>query len=161
MARVLIIAVAVLLGAGSVWFLVPAPVATVADTPSSLPTSKDMTATASASGSRMSPQKRLQRAEKLVGQPFKYISKDDVHTSSWFTDQGAQAIERAMDECAILASEDLYLKHVIASANSSARDSEEDLDGIEHLKSMRPTFKQLRNCINAKIAYNGLYEAKG
>jgi hypothetical protein len=46
------------------------------------------------------------------------------------------------------------------SADSSVTDTE-DLDVIEHLKSMRPTFKQLRNCINAKIAYNGLFKAEG
>ena len=47
------------------------------------------------------------------------------------------------------------------SADSSLTDTEEDVDVLAHLKSMRPTFKQLRNCINAKIAYNGLFEAEG
>ena len=160
MARVLIIAVAVLLGAASVWFLVPAPAATVADAPSSLPTSKDVASKPAYSGGPMSAEKRRTRAENLVGLPFKYISKDEVHSVSWFTDKGPQAIERAMDECAILASQELYVQHVMESADSSATDME-DPDVMEHLKSTRPSFKQLRNCVNAKSAYDGLFEAEG
>lgn len=160
MARALIIAVAVLLGAASVWFLVPTPAATVADAPSSLPTSKDVASKPAYSGSPMSAEKRRTRAESLVGQPFKYVSKSEVYSASWFTDKGPQAIERAMDECAILTNEELFVRHVMESADSSVTDTE-DLDVVDRLKSMRPTFKQLRNCINAKIAYNGLFEAEG
>jgi hypothetical protein len=158
MARVLIIAVAVLLGAAGVWFLVPTPAATGAS--GSLSTSQDVASKPTYSGSPMSAEKRRTRAENLVGQPFKYISKDEVYSASWFTDKGPQAIERAMDECAILSNEELFMQHVMESADSSVTDTE-DLDVIEHLKSMRPTFKQLRNCINAKIAYNGLFKAEG
>jgi hypothetical protein len=158
MARVLIIAVAVLLGAASVWFLVPTPAAT--DASASLPTSKEVASRPAYSGSPMSAEDRRMRAENLVGQPFKYISKDEVFSASWFTDKGPHAIERAMDECAIIANEQLFMQHIIESADSSVTDTE-DLDVIEHLKSMRPTFKQLRNCINAKIAYNGLFKAEG
>ena len=161
MARVLIIAVAVLLGAVSVWFLVPTSAATVVGASSSLPTSKDIASKPGYSGSPMSPEKRRMRAEELVGQNFKYISKDEVYSTSWFTDKGPQAIERAMDECAIITNEELFVRHVMESADSSISDTEEDLDVVEHLKAMRPTFKQLRNCINAKIAYNGLFEAEG
>lgn len=160
MARVLIIAVAVLLGAASVWFLVPTPAATVAGAPSSLPASKDVASKPVYSGSPMSGERRRARAENLVGQPFKYISKSEVYSASWFTEKGPQAIERAMDECAVLSSEDLYIRHVMESADSSITDTE-DLDPMAHLKAMRPTFKQLRNCINAKIAYDGLFEAQG
>jgi hypothetical protein len=159
MARVLIIAVAVLLGAASVWFLVPMPAAT--DASASLPTSKDVASKPVYSGSPMSAEKRRSRAESLVGQDFKYISKDEVFSASWFTDKGPQAIERAMDECAIITNEELFVRHVMESADSSLTDTEEDLDVVNHLKAMRPTFKQLRNCINAKIAYNGLFEAEG
>ena len=159
MARVLIIAIAVLLGAASVWFLVPTPAAT--DASGSLPTSKDVASKRAYSGSPMSAEKRRMRAESLVGQNFKYISKDEVFSSSWFTDKGPQAIERAMDECAIITNEELFVRHVMESADSSLTDTEEDLDVVNHLKAMRPTFKQLRNCINAKIAYNGLFEAEG
>ena len=104
MARVLIIAVAVLLGAASVWFLVPTvPLAkvTAVQTSSNLPTSKDIASKPTYSGSPMSADKRRTRAEGLVGQKFKYISKDEVFSASWFTDKGPQAIERAMDECAL------------------------------------------------------------
>lgn len=156
MARVLIIAVAVLLGAASVWFLVPTPAATVADAPSS---SKEIAG--KAGYPRMSAEKRRTRAEELVGQKFKYISKDEVYSTSWFTEKGPQAIERAMDECAILANEQLFIRHIMESADSSITDTEEDVDVLAHLGKMRPTFKQLRNCINAKIAYNGLFEAEG
>jgi len=161
MARVLIIAVAVLLGAASVWFLVPTSAATVGGAPSSLPSSKDVASKPAYSGSPMSAEKRRTRAENLVGQDFKYISKDEVFSTSWFTEKGPQAIERAMDECAIITNEELFVQHVMASADSSLTDSEEDLDVIAHLQATRPTFKQLRNCINAKIAYNGLFEAEG
>ena len=157
MARVLIIAVAVLLGAASVWFLVPTSAATVAGASNS----KDVASKPAYSGSPMSAEKRRMRAENLVGQNFKYISKDEVFSSSWFTEKGPQAIERAMDECAIITNEELFIQHIMASADSSVADSEEDLDVVNHLKAMRPTFKQLRNCINAKIAYNGLFEAEG
>ena len=160
MARALIIAVAVLLGAASVWFLVPTPAATVADAPIGLPTSKDIASRPAYSGSPMSAEKRRTRAENLVGTPFKYISKSEVYGASWFTDQGPQTIERAMDECAILSNQELFVRHVMESADSSITDTE-DLDAVEHLKAMRPTFKQLRNCINAKIAYDGLFEAEG
>jgi hypothetical protein len=40
----------------------------------------------------------------------------------------------------------------------------EDMDteeAQEHLRSIQPSFTQLRNCINANLAYNELYEAKG
>ena len=155
MGRVLIIAVAVLLGAASVWFFVPTvPLANVADGPAAR-------SKAALAGQPLSAQQRRMRAENLIGQEFRYISSDEMHSTSWFTDQGAPAIERAMDECAVLADAELYLQHVIAGADSSVRDTEEDLDGIAHLKAMRPTFSQLRNCINAKIAYNQLFEAKG
>ena len=161
MARVLIIAVAVLLGAASVWFLVPTSAATIGRAPSSLPSSKDVASKPVYSGSPMSAEKRRTRAENMVGQNFKYISKDEVFSASWFTEKGPQAIERAMDECAILTNEELFIRHIMASADSSLTDDEEDLDVMAHLKTMRPTFKQLRNCINAKIAYNGLFEAEG
>ena len=157
MARVLIIAVAVLLGAASVWFLVPTSAATGAGGSSS----KDVASRPAYSGSPMSAEKRRMRAENVIGQNFKYISKDEVFSTSWFTEKGPPAIERAMDECAILANEELFIRHVMESADSSLTDSGEELDVIAHLKATRPTFKQLRNCINAKIAYNGLFEAEG
>jgi hypothetical protein len=157
MARVLIIAVAVLLGAASVWFLVPTSAATVGGAPNS----KDVASKPTYSGSPMSAEKRRMRAEGLVGQKFKYISKDEVFSTSWFTEKGPQAIERAMDECAIITNDELFVQHVMESADSSLTDTEEDLDVLKHLNATRPTFKQLRNCINAKIAYNGLFEAEG
>lgn len=99
------------------------------------------------------------RAEHLIGQSFKYISSDEVHSTSWFTEQGASAIERAMDECAVLADGELHVQHIIASRESSARDTDEDLDRtayLAYLKTMR--FNQFRNGANAKIAYNQLFE---
>ena len=109
----------------------------------------------------MSAEKRRMRAEGLVGQNFKYISKDEVFSTSWFTDKGPQAIERAMDECAIITNEELFVQHVMESADSSLTDTEEDLDVVEHLKAMRPTFKQLRNCINAKIPIKLAVRSRG
>ena len=61
MVRALIIAVAVLLGAASVWFLVPTvPLAKVADTPaaSDLPTPKEIMGKPVLSGGPMSAEKR-------------------------------------------------------------------------------------------------------
>ena len=67
-----------------------------------------------------------------------------------------------MDECAIITNEELFVRHVMESADSSTlRIRKKIWTCWQHLKAMRPTFKQLRNCINAKIAYNGLFEAEG
>jgi hypothetical protein len=166
MARVLIIAVAVLLGAASVWFLIPAPVATVADTPASLPTSKDLptvnevASTPVLSGGPMSAEKRRTRAEQLIGEPFKYISKDEVYSKGWFTEHGVQVIERAMDECFLLGNSDLFFQHVAATSDGALVDMDPE-EAKEHLKEIQPSFSQLRNCINANRAYNDLFEAQG
>jgi hypothetical protein len=163
MGRLIIIAVAVVMGALSVWFLVPTvPLAKVAEVPvsSSLPTSKEMKGKPVVSGAAMSAEKRRVRAEQLIGEPFKYISKTEVYSKGWFTDQGVQAIERAMDECFLLGDKDLFFEHMVATSESDV----EDMDKAEakaYLKSVQPTSSQLRNCVNANRAYNELYEAKG
>jgi hypothetical protein len=156
MARVLIIAVAVLLGAASVWFLVPTSAATIAGGSSS----KDVASKPAYSGSPMSAEKRRMRAEQLIGEPFKYISKDEVYSKGWFTEQGAQVIERAMDECYLMTDSDLFWQHVKETADSDVLEMDEE-EQVAHFKTTRPTFKQLRNCINAKRAYDELFEAKG
>ncbi len=154
MGRVIIIAVAVVMGALSVWFLVPAmPLAKVADAPNSV----DKPAL---SGGPMSAEKRRTRAEQLIGEPFKYISKDEVHGKGWFAGQGVPAIERAMDECHLMSDGDLFWQHVKATADSDLLEMDEEQQ-VAHFKSTRPTFKQLRNCVNAKRAYDDLFEAKG
>jgi hypothetical protein len=163
MGRVLIIAVAVLLGAATVWFLVPtAPLAKVAEVPPSpnLPTSKEITGKPVLSGGPMSAEKRRTRAEQLVGEPFKYISKDEVYSKGWFTEHGVQVIDRAMDECFLMSQGDLFWQHVKATAVSDLLEMDEE-EQVEHFKAVRPTFSQLRNCINAKRAYDELFEAQG
>jgi len=163
MARVLIIAVAVLLGAASVWFLIPTvPLAKVTEVPTSsdLPTSKETVSKPVLSGGPMSAEKRRIRAEQLVGEPFKYISKTEVYSKGWFADQGVQVIERAMDECFLLGDSDLFFEHVAASSEGDIEDMDTE-ETQEHLRSIQPSFAQLRNCINANNAYNELYEAKG
>lgn len=79
MGRVLIIAVAVLLGTASAWFFVPAvPLAKVTDEPSA-------GSKVAQTDRPMSAKERRMRAEHLIGQSFKYISSDEVHSTSWFT----------------------------------------------------------------------------
>jgi len=163
MARALIIAVAVLLGAASVWFLVPTvPLAkvTAVQTSSNLPTSKEIVGKPVRPGGPMSAEKRHARAEQLIGEPFKYISKTEVYSKGWFTDQGVQVIERAMDECFLLGDSDLFYEHVAATSQGDIEDMDTE-EAQEHLRSIQPSFTQLRNCINANLAYNELYEAKG
>ena len=163
MGRVIIIAVAVVMGALSVWFLVPTvPLAKVTEVPapSSLPTSKEIMGNPVVSGAPMSAEKRRVRAEQLIGEPFKYISKTEVYSKGWFADQGVQVIERAMDECFLLGDSDLFFEHGAASSEGDIEDMDTE-ETQEHLKSIQPSFAQLRNCINANNAYNELYEAKG
>jgi hypothetical protein len=71
-----------------------------------------------------------------------------------------QVIERAMDECFLLGNSDLFYEHVAATSDGDLVDMDPE-QAKEHLKSVQPTFSQLRNCINANRAYNELYEAKG
>ena len=163
MGRVVIIAVAVVMGALSVWFLVPTvPLAKVTEVPvsSNLPTSKEIIGKPVVSGAPMSAEKRRIRAEQLIGEPFKYISKTEVYSKGWFTDQGVQVIERAMDECFLLGDSDLFFEHVAATSQGDIEDMDTE-EAQEHLRSIQPSFTQLRNCINANLAYNELYEAKG
>ena len=163
MGRTLIIAVAVMLGAASVWFLVPTvPLAKVTEVKasSSLPTSDEIVGRPVLSGGPMSAEKRRARAEQLIGEPFKYISKDEVHGQGWFADQGVQVIERAMDECYVISEGDLLWEHVKATADTDLLEMDEEQQ-VAHFKTTRPTFKQLRNCVNAKRAYDDLFEAKG
>ena len=157
MGRVIIIAVAVVMGALSVWFLVPAmPLANVSDAPSS----KETVGKPALSGGPMSAEKRRTRAEQLIGEPFKYISKDEVHGKGWFAEQGVPAIEHAMDECYLMSESDLFWQHVKATADSDLLEMDEEQQ-VAHFKTTRPTFKQLRNCVNAKRAYDDLFEANG
>ena len=142
MGSVIIIAVAVAMGALSVWFLVPTvPLAKVAEVPvsSSLPTSKEIKGKPVVSGAPMSAEKRRIRAEQLIGEPFKYISKTEVYGKGWFTDQGVQAIERAMDECFLLADSDLFFEHVAATSEGDIEDMDME-ETKEHLKSIQTTF---------------------
>ncbi|MBA4096705.1 MAG: hypothetical protein C0484_08050 [Rhodospirillum sp.] len=163
MARALIIAVAVLLGAASVWFLVPTvPLAkvTAVQTSSNLPTSKEIVGKPVRPGGPMSAEKRHARAEQLIGEPFKYISKDEVHSKGWFTEHGVQVIERAMDECYLMGEGDLFWQHVKETADSDLLEMDEE-EQVAHFKAVRPTFTQLHNCTNAKRAYDALFEAQG
>ena len=163
MGRVLIIAVAVVMGALSVWFLVPTvPLAKVVDGPtdSTLPTSKEFMGKSVLSGGPLGAEKRRTRAEQLVGEQLKYISKTEVYSKGWFTDQGVQVIERAMDECFLLGDSDLFFEHVAATSESEIQDMDPE-ETKAHLKSIQPSFSQLRNCINANRAYSELFEAKG
>ena len=66
-----------------------------------------------------------------------------------------QVIERAMDECFLLGDSDLFFEHVAATSDSELVDLDPE-EAKAHLKSIQPSFSQLRNCINANRA-----EAKG
>ena len=103
---------------------------------------------------------RRARAEQPVGEQLKYVSKTEVYSKGWFTEQGVQVTDRAMDECFLLGDSDLFFEHVAATSDGELVDMDPE-EAKAHLKSIQPSFSQLRNCINANRAYSDLFEAKG
>ncbi len=57
-----------------------------------------------------------------------------------------------MDECFLLGDSDLFFEHVAATSDSELVDLDPE-EAKAHLKSIQPSFSQLRNCINANRAY--------
>jgi hypothetical protein len=107
----------------------------------------------------MSEEKRRARAEQLVGKQLKYITNDVVHGESWFTEQGVQVIERAMDECFLVTTPDLYLEH-LSQVSEGGFDEVADGDRPALLQKMQPTFRQIRNCAGVYRAYAALHDIK-
>src|SRR5262245_49321919 len=101
MGRVLIIAVAAVIGAMSVWLFTPTvrPAGVNPNMPVFKydPDASPQEDTTAPPPGVMSDEKRRARAEQLVGKKLKYAT-DEVRDASWFAEQGVQVIERAMDE---------------------------------------------------------------
>ena len=152
MIRILIVGFACILGATVVWLFVPTAQFAPAST----------NATESASSSRtvgtpgISPEKRRTRAEQLVGDSLRYISKDEKRSVGWFRKLDEQVLERAMDECYLLTDPDLYLQHVGELADDVDMANVET-DPALVIEKFRPTFTQLASCANARIVYGELH----
>lgn len=163
MGRVIIIAVAVVMGALATWFLIPTvPLAKVgSDAPAvtDAPGDEEEALKMALLNGPMSEEKRRARAEQLVGKPLKYVTDDEVHSSAWFTARGVPELERAMDECFLMTDPELYLRHLLETSDRALEDMT-DADRLAMLTSIQPTFSQLRNCVNAHRAYAALFDAK-
>ena len=131
MGRVLIIAIAALVGAIGTWFLVP--------TVQREPVNKDMPVftydvdrperpdAIDPPNSIMSSEDRHERAERLIGKPLKYITPDAIRTEAWYTEQGRSVIERSMDECYLLLE---YRRSAYRGAPADERPTEEMADFV-------------------------------
>jgi hypothetical protein len=163
MGRVLIITIAAVIGALGTWFFIPTvqsarinPDAPVFSGDAGLEEKENTTVPPKGV---MSDEKRRTRAEQLVGKKLKYITDGVVHSQSWFTEQGVQVIERAMDECFLVTTPDLYLEH-ISQVSEGGLDEVEDGDKLAALQKMQPTFRQIRNCAGVYRAYAALHDLK-
>jgi hypothetical protein len=155
MMRVLIVALAALVGALGTWFLVPtSQMSSIgSETPMLARTSAPRNPVLSAEMSR-------ERAERLIGDDLRYM--DTVHSTSWFNEQGEQAIERAMDECFLVTEPELYLQHVSATSDHSDEDASKAAKGdpMAIAASFQPSLKQIQNCATAARAYSALHGIK-
>jgi len=152
--RVLIGVLAAIVGASGTWFLVPT------SQMSSIGSDTPVLARTSAPRNPVfSEEVRRERAERLIGDDLRYITRDTVHSTSWFNEQGEQAIERAMDECFLVTEPELYLQHVSATSDQSDEDASEEAKGdpMTKMASFQPSLKQIQNCANAARAYSALH----
>lgn len=104
MGRVLIMAIACVVGALAAWLFMPTvqPVPVKRDMPVFEPNAEREGREDTTVPWAMSNEKRRLRAEQLIGKPLKLIAPDVVHSEAWYREQGSQVIERAMDECYLL-----------------------------------------------------------
>ena len=153
MGRILIVAVACILGALVTWLFVPtiqpAPVMRTAgaDAPSTQPPEQQAAATP-----MMSEEKRHERAEQLVGGQIKYVPAEKVVGAGWFREQETQVIERAMDECFLLTDKFLYAEHVHALSDGGYEVADDPAAVWPH-----PSLKQLMTCKNVFTVYAELH----
>jgi hypothetical protein len=102
----------------------------------------------------MSKEQRYARAEKLVGKNLKYMRNDAIRSVDWFTRQGPDVVDVAMDECYLLVDGELYTQHIQAL---KADDDESGSEGIAGLAVGQPTMEEERNCLSVFRAYAKLH----
>jgi hypothetical protein len=161
MGRILVIALACMVSALGVWLLVP--------TVGPVPVNKDLPAfeydpdpapkadTTAPKAGVITEEKRRLRAEQLIGKTMKYIVSSEVHSASWFTEQGSPVIERAMDECYLLSDPELYPRHVAALDGGEDPGEYPSMEAILAASSRPMTIKQTQNCMGAARAYAQLH----
>jgi hypothetical protein len=130
MGRILIVVMACIAAAVGTWFLTPniQPVGPNPDLPAFSQDADAEPATKTKSVGKfdlLSKKQRYARAEKRVGKTLKYMRKDTVQSVAWFTDQGPDVVEVAMDECYLLVDENLYAEHV-QELNGGSDDADSD-----------------------------------
>jgi hypothetical protein len=155
--RVFIIVVAAVLGAAGTWMFIPTAQLAPANT-STAALSQDSADSneEAAKTPKMTEAKRRMRAEQLIGNPLKYITRDEAHGVNWFRERGEQALERAMDECYLLTNAGLYLQHIEALADEADIENAKTNPGAV-VEKFRPTFTQMSSCANARIVYGELH----
>src|SRR5215813_5872829 len=135
MGRVFIVLVACIAAAVGTWLLTPTiqPVGPNSDMPVFSRDGDTQPAAKTKTVSRfdlMSKKQRYARAEKLVGKNLKYMRKDVVRSVAWFTNQGPDVVEVAMDECYLLVGENLYAEHLQALSGDDDGGDDGDLAGF-------------------------------
>jgi hypothetical protein len=164
MGRVLIIAIACVIGALGTWLFVPTvqPVPVNPDMPVFKydPDPAPKADTTAPKAGVITEEKRRLRAEQLIGKKMKYIVGDQVHAQSWFTEQGPPVIERAMDECYLLGDRDLYPRHLAVLAGEGDPGEPPSMEAILAADKAPMSIKQGQNCIGAARAYAALHGLK-
>lgn len=159
MGRILVVAIACIFGAAVTWMFIPTThVAGMLQGSSAVASSGG---SAAKPGTKtptppMSEDKRRARAEQLFGKTLKYAT-NEVRSRSWYAEQDVQVLERAMDECYIVTNMDLYLQHMSQVSDGGDVDTS---DKNAMIRSMQPTFRQVRNCANVMLAYADLHNIK-
>jgi hypothetical protein len=162
MGRVLVVAIAAVIGALGTWFFVPTDLVEIhasGSAQASKPAAQQQANGTAPRNSVISNEKRRQRAEQLIGDELKYATGDRVYSADWFRDQGEQVIERAMDECFLVTETDLYLQHRAALSDEDRGDVAGN-DPMAMAAGFKPSFKQIQNCANVYRAYSALHDIK-
>ena len=162
MGRVLIMAAACVCGALATWFFIPTVQAVRVNPDAPVFGGDDggaETQSASAPSTMMSEEERRERAERLIGEPLKYITPDGYHSAGWYAEQGKQVIERAMDECYLVFE---YYENLVTpdpddeDAEPPAREDMEEAMA----KSTQGNMKQMRNCQSVWETYFAMHGKK-
>ena len=167
MGRVLLIAIACVIGALIGWLFMPTvqPAPVKRDMPVFEPNAERAEKEDTTVPWAMSSEKRRARAEQLIGKPLKFIAPDVVHSEAWYGEQGKQVIERAMDECYLLleyhqyAHDDAPEEYAEDTADEAGWDEagwEEQLSALTN----PATTKQMKNCLNVYRAYHAMHGRK-
>ena len=142
MGKILIIAVAAVVGAVATWFFVPTM------QPSAAP----------GSAMQLEPinmEERRARAAKLIGKPLRYLTDDFARDFNWFWKQGPDAIDIAMDECELLMDGDLFARHVAAMAEQGITVKQGPFSNFAN-----PPLAQAKTCTDLTDGYSRLIGRK-